>query len=93
LNPWSQQQRFDPQARYVKRWVPQLRELDVADIHRLHDGRPGGLRDHSYSIADQKQQFHKARQCYERARWLCLWFGNASDWVPALPANNLQADL
>lgn len=34
FNPWSQQRRYDPDARYIKRWIPELRSADPADIHR-----------------------------------------------------------
>ncbi len=33
FNPWSQQKRFDPQAEYVKRWIPELKELSAKEIH------------------------------------------------------------
>lgn len=37
FNPWSQQKKHDPDAAYVKRWVPELRDLAVDEIHRLGD--------------------------------------------------------
>jgi deoxyribodipyrimidine photo-lyase len=45
FNPWSQQKRFDPEAVYIKRWVPELAGSAPALIHgldRLDDPRPGG---------------------------------------------------
>ena len=35
FNPWLQQVKFDPEATYIKRWVPELRELPPGDIHDL----------------------------------------------------------
>jgi deoxyribodipyrimidine photolyase len=29
-NPWSQTQRFDPEGKYIKQWVPELRDVDAA---------------------------------------------------------------
>ncbi|MCO5787100.1 deoxyribodipyrimidine photo-lyase [Pseudomonas sp. G11-1] len=33
FNPITQSQRFDPQGRFIKYWLPELRELDRRDIH------------------------------------------------------------
>lgn len=35
FNPWSQQQKFDPQAEYIKSRLPELKELPAGQIHRL----------------------------------------------------------
>lgn len=35
LNPLVQARRFDPDAAYVRRWLPELRDLDARTIHRL----------------------------------------------------------
>ncbi|MBA2491228.1 MAG: deoxyribodipyrimidine photo-lyase [Gammaproteobacteria bacterium] len=67
LNPWTQQQKFDSQAEYVKRWVPALRGLTPEAIHRLHDSRPPGLNDYPSPMMDHTQQFHAARERYEQA--------------------------
>lgn len=34
MNPMIQSKKFDPQAEYIKRWVPELRDVPAADIHR-----------------------------------------------------------
>jgi deoxyribodipyrimidine photo-lyase len=34
FNPYRQSQRFDPDGRFIRRWVPELRELDDAAIHQ-----------------------------------------------------------
>jgi len=40
-NPWSQTIRYDPQGIYIKRWVPELRDIDPARFHEPPaDGRP-----------------------------------------------------
>ena len=33
FNPVTQSQRFDPQGRFIKQWLPELRELDRREIH------------------------------------------------------------
>ncbi|MFM1847713.1 MAG: hypothetical protein RL417_1187 [Pseudomonadota bacterium] len=37
FNPWLQQAKFDPDAVYIKRWVPELSHLTPAQIHALGD--------------------------------------------------------
>lgn len=33
FNPWRQQQKFDPQCEYIKKWVPELRGAEAKVIH------------------------------------------------------------
>jgi deoxyribodipyrimidine photo-lyase len=33
FNPASQSQRYDPKGEYIKRWVPELRDLDEHSVH------------------------------------------------------------
>lgn len=33
FNPWLQQKKFDPECRYIKLWVPELRPFAPAQIH------------------------------------------------------------
>lgn len=37
FNPWLQQERFDPQCEYIKRWIPELAGLKPKEIHSLHE--------------------------------------------------------
>lgn len=34
FNPWEQSAHYDPTAEYIKRWVPELKDVSDADIHR-----------------------------------------------------------
>lgn len=43
LDPWAEQRRLDPDARYIHEWVPELSHLDAAAIHGLEDVRPERL--------------------------------------------------
>jgi deoxyribodipyrimidine photo-lyase len=66
LNPTTQARRFDPHGDYVRRWVPELADLDDASVHRpwvLDDRRREGL---GYptplvSIEDGLARFRRAR--------------------------------
>ncbi len=39
FNPWLQQKRFDPQASYIKKWVPELAAHAAREIHYLSIGK------------------------------------------------------
>lgn len=52
-NPWTQSERFDPEATYIKRWVPELRDVPASRLHRppvaglrLHPDYPLPMVDH-----------------------------------------------
>jgi deoxyribodipyrimidine photo-lyase len=53
MNPWLQQKKFDRQATYIKRWLPELSNIPVADVHtwyrvkKKRNGYPAPLVDHS----------------------------------------------
>jgi deoxyribodipyrimidine photo-lyase len=40
FNPWLQQKRYDPDAVYIKQWVPELADTDPVIIHQPHGRRP-----------------------------------------------------
>lgn len=40
FNPWRQQEKFDSNAEYIKRWIAELREIPAAALHKLHESRP-----------------------------------------------------
>ena len=33
FNPWLQGQRFDPQAEYIKKWIPELKDVPPKELH------------------------------------------------------------
>ena len=34
FNPWLQQKNYDPECTYIKRWIPELRDVPIEDIHK-----------------------------------------------------------
>ncbi|MEJ2513842.1 MAG: deoxyribodipyrimidine photo-lyase [Gammaproteobacteria bacterium] len=42
FNPVTQGRKFDPEGRYVRRWVPELADLSNRDIHGAADPPPDG---------------------------------------------------
>ena len=37
FNPWLQSAKFDPKAKYIKRWLPQLKNIPPKDLHSWDD--------------------------------------------------------
>jgi len=68
FNPWVQQTRFDPDCRYVKRWIPELKDLDPLIIHDLNrrPAKPAAkyprpVVDHAISAKITSQLYREAR--------------------------------
>ncbi|MFT4308059.1 MAG: cryptochrome/photolyase family protein [Candidatus Woesearchaeota archaeon] len=67
FNPWLQQKKFDPDAVYIKRWVPELSDLDANTIHALETRRPDGLAypepivDHGVERAEALARYRAAK--------------------------------
>jgi deoxyribodipyrimidine photo-lyase len=71
-NPWTQSERFDPEALYIKRWVPELRDVPASRLHRppasglrLHRSYPLPMVDHGterlISLQIYKEHLAKSR--------------------------------
>ena len=43
FNPWRQQERFDLDCKYIKKWVPELQKMKSKTIHELWKEFPGNL--------------------------------------------------
>ncbi|MGJ0486839.1 MAG: cryptochrome/photolyase family protein [Methylomicrobium sp.] len=63
FNPWTQQQKFDPDGGYIYRWLPELRQFPIERIHRWDKKQGGG--DYPASIVD-----HAAESRIAKARFL-----------------------
>ena len=64
FNPWRQQERFDPEAEYIKRWVPELEDLPAKDIHSISEnpveGYPEPMVDHKEEREEALRRFKAA---------------------------------
>lgn len=53
FNPWLQQKKFDPECVYIKKWIPELRDLSPREIHdrmkaqASYNGYPMPIVDHT----------------------------------------------
>ncbi|MDZ4784486.1 MAG: deoxyribodipyrimidine photo-lyase [bacterium] len=64
FNPWMQQERFDPNSEYIKRWVPELKNLSPKEINILSKsqtlslfGYPAPMVDHSVAKIDAEEMY------------------------------------
>ncbi len=63
FNPWLQQKKFDPDCKYIARWIPELALYSPAEIHSLHTsnmivpGYPSPVVDHRVEVEITKQMF------------------------------------
>ena len=48
FNPWSQQKNYDPDAVYIKKWIPELANYTPKIIHNLEKTRPTELFEEIY---------------------------------------------
>lgn len=59
FNPLLQSEKFDPEAKFIKKYLPELEWVDPKDIHTLNlTGR------YTLPIVDQKESAAKARERY-----------------------------
>jgi deoxyribodipyrimidine photo-lyase len=68
FNPWLQQKKFDPDCLYIKRWVPELKSVDAAQIHGLHLPKQHALPPKGYPVAlvDHKTAAIWAREMFAK---------------------------
>jgi deoxyribodipyrimidine photo-lyase len=69
FNPASQAQKFDPEADYIRQWLPELRSADTADLvtgklsdlERERCGYPLPIVDHNLQQKRFKQRYQESR--------------------------------
>ncbi|NMC64099.1 MAG: deoxyribodipyrimidine photo-lyase [SAR324 cluster bacterium] len=63
FNPWLQQEKFDPDCIYIKKYIPELRPLAPGQIHKLFKNFPEGLQ-YPKPICEHAEAAAKARSIY-----------------------------
>ncbi|MBJ7288049.1 deoxyribodipyrimidine photo-lyase [Williamsia sp.] len=61
FNPTTQGLKFDPSGDYVRRWVPELADVEGKAVHELKDGRPS---DYPEPMVDHKAEREEALRRY-----------------------------
>ena len=67
FNPWLQQQRFDPECRYIKRWVPELSANSPKSIHELEKSNGLGST-YPAPIVNHQREKRVTEELYSRVR-------------------------
>ncbi len=62
FNPWTQQQKFDPDCIYIKRWIPELKDIDPKIIHHWYEKK--APTSYPAPITNHAQAAKKALQLY-----------------------------
>lgn len=69
FNPYTQAQKYDPEAKYIKKWVPELTEVPT---DKLTDGKTQDFSQFTDSypapLVDQKASYHRAMDTYKQAK-------------------------
>lgn len=66
FNPKLQSEKFDPQAEYIRRWIPELEQLSPKEIHALHEGKvPSAKSDYPQAIVNHQEQKELALELYD----------------------------
>jgi deoxyribodipyrimidine photo-lyase len=67
-NPWTQSARFDPDGRYIKKWLPELRDVPA---DRLHAAPASGLslcRNYPRPIVDHAAERERTLEIFAAAK-------------------------
>jgi deoxyribodipyrimidine photo-lyase len=68
FNPWLQQKKFDPDAAYIRFWVPELKSVSTELIHKWYEKSfdclyPRPMLDHSVEIKETKKRYKACEIC------------------------------
>lgn len=64
FNPWLQQQKFDPDCLYIKRWIPELASIPNKTIHHLYEN-PRLMTNYPDPIVTHSIESAKAKELYK----------------------------
>ena len=72
FNPMTQGERYDPDAEYIRKYVPELRETDPEIIHSWHECSPtqraNAAPEYPEPIVDHSERRERALAMFKRAR-------------------------
>jgi len=64
FNPWLQQRRYDPDCTYVKKWVPELRDIVPAILHSPEKLSEAAIPGYPAPIVDHAIESERAKNVY-----------------------------
>ncbi|MDY6775419.1 MAG: deoxyribodipyrimidine photo-lyase [Halobacteria archaeon] len=66
FNPWTQGEKYDPDGEYIRRWIPELREVDDSYIHRPYESPKFDEIDYPSPILDHDEERKRSVELFER---------------------------
>lgn len=67
FNPWLQQEKFDPDCLYIKKWIPELTAISPKIIHQLDRHKDPLFTNYPKPIILHAQESQKAKLIYSKA--------------------------
>ncbi|GAA5476948.1 deoxyribodipyrimidine photo-lyase [Haloferula helveola] len=55
-NPWSQSKRHDPDGEYIKRWIPELKDVEAKLLHEAPEGNEPLAKDYPLPCLDHGEE-------------------------------------
>lgn len=68
FNPWLQQQKFDPDCVYIKRWIPELDFIPPSIIHNLGKTKEKLMTNYTSPIVDHAYASQQAKIMYKMCK-------------------------
>lgn len=68
FNPWLQQKKFDPQCVYIKRWVPELKNIPAKTIHPWFKETSPAIKGYPRPLVSHEIESKKAKSLYQKVR-------------------------
>lgn len=68
FNPWRQQERFDPQGKYIRRWLPNLNDASNQQLLKWHTLGDASL--HALPMLDHGVESKRCKAIYQQAHQL-----------------------
>ena len=66
FNPWLQQKKFDPECIYIKKWVPELRDLSIEKIHTYYKNKDQIIKNYPLPIVDYATTSAYAKRFFKK---------------------------
>lgn len=67
FNPWLQQKKYDKECAYIKKWVPELKDIDPTVIHSWYKESSPRIKNYPRPIVDHSVESKKAKEAYKKA--------------------------
>jgi len=66
FNPWLQQKKFDPDCVYIKKWIPELRDVSSVEIHGIEKKNLSAEIEYPRPMINHGDEIKLTREIYGR---------------------------